>query len=268
METRSDTAATPVADAAASFPRLGGAKLSDRVAGELERRILAGEPRPGERLPTEAELCELFGVSRSVVRDAVRTLVARGLVRVGPGQGIVVTDPGDEAFAEALLLLFARSGLTMREVTEARAAIEVHLAPLAVERGTEDDWGTMETHLTAFAEAVERADGRAAHREHLAFHLALLHAIHLPALEIFLHPMQEIIMVSSVPPTTDDPKLWDVPAHPPILEALRARDADRARVALEEHFQRFLADERYASFEAAPFHDAALAARRLVGGAP
>lgn len=260
------TRATPRAGGAtpAAFPRLGGAKLSDRVAAELERRILSGEPGSGERLPTEVELCDLFGVSRTVVRDALRTLVARGLVRVGPGQGIVVTDPGDEAFGDALLLLLARSQLTMREVTEARAAIEVYLGPLAAERGTGEDWERMGEHLAGFAEAVERREWTRAHRHHLDFHLALLQAVHLPALEILLTPMHEIILLSSVPPTTEDPKLWDVPAHPPILDALRAGDGERVRAALQEHFLRFLRDERYAAFEATPFGEAALEARRLL----
>ena len=269
MPADSTSGETPIsaasARAAAGYPRLGGGKLSDRVAAELEGRILRGEPEPGARLPTEVELCELFGVSRSVVRDALRTLVARGLVVVGPGQGIVVTNPSDRAFGEALLLLLARSGLSMREVTEARAAIEIHLGPLAADRGTEDDWAQLESRLAGFADAGERGEWERTHSEHLGFHLALLHAIHLPALEILLTPMHEIILLSSVPPV-DSPELWDVPAHPPILEALRARDGDAARAALEEHFARFLRDERYADFEATSFVEAGMeAVRRLAG---
>ena len=258
------TAKTPDASrAGVAFPRFGGARLSDRVAADLERRIVLGEPEAGERLPTELELCDLFGVSRSVVRDALRTLAARGLVRVGPGQGIVVTAPSDEAFGQALLLLLARSNLTMREVTEARAAVEISLAPLAASRGTAEDWSRMEEHLKGLADSVEEGDWARAHSEHLAFHLTLLGSVRLPALEILLKPMHEVIVLSSLPPT-DTRELWDVSAHPPILEALRKRDAEGAGTALEEHFAAFLADERYAAFEASPFRDAALdVSRRL-----
>jgi GntR family transcriptional regulator, transcriptional repressor for pyruvate dehydrogenase complex len=241
----------------AGVPRFGGGRLSDRVTAELEQRILRGDPEPGQRLPTEVELCDLFGVSRSVVRDALRTLVARGLVRVGPGQGIVVTDPSDDAFGEALLLLLARSPLTMREVTEARAAIEINLAPLAATRGTDEDWQQLDAHLAGFAAAVDGEDWSLAHREHLAFHLALLRAIHLPALEILLKPMHEIVVLSSVPPA-NKPELWDVPAHPPILRALREGDEDGARLALRDHFDRFLRDPRYSAFEESQFRDAAV----------
>ncbi len=240
---------------AGGYPRLGGGRLSDRVAGELQRRILRGKPKAGERLPTEAELCELFGVSRSVIRDALRTLGAQGLVRVGAGQGIFVTDPSDEAFGQALVLLLARSGLTMREVTEARAAIEIHLSPLALEQGTPADWDKLESHLLAFQEAVESSDWPRAHSEHLAFHLAILHAFHSPGLEILLAPMHEIVLLSSIPPA-DTPDLWDIPAHGPILGAFRAGDAAKTRAALNDHFHRFLSDDRYASFEETPFREA------------
>lgn len=220
-----------------------------------------------ERLPTEGELCDLFGVSRSVIRDALRTLKARGLVHVGPKQGIVVAAPSDEAYGEALLLLLARSGLTMREVTEARAAIEINIGPLAAARGTERDWARMDEHLHGFGEAVQAGEWTRAHAEHLAFHLALLNAVHLPALEILLKPVQEVIVLSSVPPTADNPELWDVPAHPPILAALRRGDADDVQQALEQHFARFLGDERYAAFEERPFRDAGLeAVTRLTAG--
>ena len=72
------------------------------IVREFEDRIVYGELAPGERLPTESELCELLGVSRSVVRDAVRTLVARGLVEVRQGRGMIVAAPDDHAYSVAL----------------------------------------------------------------------------------------------------------------------------------------------------------------------
>jgi DNA-binding FadR family transcriptional regulator len=245
--------------ARSGYPRLGGTKLSDRVAEELQARILRGDAAPGERLPTEADLGELFGVSRSVIRDALRTLAARGLVRMGAGQGIVVTDPSDEALGEALVLLLARSGLTMGEVTDARASLEIQVGPLAATRGTSHDWESMEETLERFGRAIETMDWRDAHTHHLAFHLALLHALHSPALEILLRPMHQLTLLSSVPPE-DTPELWDVMAHRPVLEALRKRDAVAVGRTLDQHYQRFLRDARYEGFEATPFGEAGLEA--------
>ena len=173
---------------------------SDRVASELERRILGGELEPGARLPTEGELGEILGVSRSVVRDAIRTLVARGLVTVRQGQGMAVAEPSDAAFGQALIALLARSDLTMGDVIDARATIETRLVPLAARAGEKRDWEHLDEVCTAFEEAVEASDWEVVRRTHLEFHLGLMRALHQPALEMFLTPMTEIILVSSTPP--------------------------------------------------------------------
>ena len=113
---------------------------SDRVAARLERQILAAQLAPGTRLPTESEFCEILGVSRSVVRDSIRNLAAKGLVTVRQGRGTTVAEPSDEAFGQALLTLLARSDLTIGDVIEARATIEKLLAGVAAINGTDSDW--------------------------------------------------------------------------------------------------------------------------------
>ena len=103
--------------------------LGESVAAGLELRILRGEFAQGERLPTEDRLAETLGVSRSVVRDAIRTVAARGLITVRQGQGITVSLPSDAAFGQALLALLMRSDLTMADVIDARAALETSSQP-------------------------------------------------------------------------------------------------------------------------------------------
>src|ERR1700722_10498688 len=99
--------------------RANRATLSDSVALDIEQRILEGDLEPGQRLPTELELGEALAVSRSVVRDAMRTLSARGLVQVRQGIGMVVSSPSDAALSDALVVLLMRSELTMGDVIEA-----------------------------------------------------------------------------------------------------------------------------------------------------
>src|SRR5258708_33888506 len=89
--------------------REDGSKLSDRIATEIGTKIVRGELHAGERLPTETELGVLFGVSRSVIRDAIRTLSARGLVNVRQGHGMQVSQSSDVTFGEALIILLMRS---------------------------------------------------------------------------------------------------------------------------------------------------------------
>jgi len=234
---------------------LRGELKSDRVAAELERRILSGQLEPGERLPTESELCELLGVSRSVIRDAIRSLVARGLVTVRQGHGMTVAAPSEAVFVEALLILLARSDLRMADVADARATIETRLVPLAAQSGTEVDWKHLEAVFTAFADAVDASQWDAARETHLEFHLGLLRALHQPALELLLRPMTEVILISSAPPRLTAREDWEVETHRPILDALKARDPAAVEQAMADHFAATRDPRRYETFRARPFRD-------------
>jgi DNA-binding FadR family transcriptional regulator len=240
------------------------ATLSEAVATELEELILRGDLKDGQRLPTEAELGDALGVSRSVLRDAVRTLVARGLLDVRQGHGTVVSAPSSETYGDAMVALLMRSGATIGDVLGARAALESALAPLAAENGDDADWARMERHLDAFASAVADSRWSDAHTEHLGFHLGLFGALHLPALEALLAPIATCILLTSFPPRPDHASLWEVENHPPILAALRARDGAAAQAAIERHFSD-MEVEVYAELRSTPFQRGAqLEAYRLV----
>jgi DNA-binding GntR family transcriptional regulator len=109
-------------------------------------------------------------------------------------------------------------------------------------RSDEVDLAAIQAALDDFLDAVEARDWPRAERQHLAFHLTVLRAAHLPALEILLKPMQEIIMLSSLPPTIEGKDLADVWTmedalrHKPILDAMRARDEEQSRTAMRDHF--------------------------------
>src|SRR4029079_11682403 len=79
--------------------------LVERVAGSILDRIVAGELKPGDKLPSERELGEQFGVSRTVVREAVRGLTGRGVVTVRAGSGLRVAAIDPAAVSESLALL-------------------------------------------------------------------------------------------------------------------------------------------------------------------
>jgi GntR family transcriptional activator of glc operon len=216
--------------------RLGTRRsLRDQVAEALERQIL-DEWEPGYRLPAEGELAERLGVSRTVVRDAVSALVARGLLNVKHGVGTHVAEPNSQAYADAIFLMLLRSRVTVREVLETRAAVEISVAGLAADRHTEEDDQRLEGALDEFTSALADGDLDAASAAHLRFHLAILDATHMPVLELLLRPMQEIILASTFPPMLADPSLWDVSVHYDILTAISAGDEAQARAKMRQHF--------------------------------
>lgn len=221
--------------------RKAGSRLGDYAAAEIQAQILTGEFSPGTSLPTETELGEILGVSRTVVRDAIRTVAARGLVHVRQGRGTIVTTPDDGMVGKAMLMLLLRSDLTVGDVLEGRDVIEAHLIPLAAAHATEEDMAELWQHLQEFDQAVEEKQWHTAHRAHLQLHTGLLKAIHVPALEILLKPLHEVVLLTSTPPNVEDPALWEVAAHTEIVEALRGRDTGRLAQALRVHYEQLRA---------------------------
>jgi GntR family transcriptional regulator, transcriptional repressor for pyruvate dehydrogenase complex len=229
---------------------------SDLFAAEVERRILVGELKAGDRLPTEDALCEVFEVSRSVVRDGIRRLVAHGLVKVRQGQGTVVAEPSDTSFALAALALLARANVTVGDVIDARATLETAIAPQAACSGTPEDWLRLEQAYDRFADAVSSGEWDAARSAHLAFHVSVLQALHQPALILLLRPMTEVIAMSSEPPRHSEPADWEVESHWPILAVLRTGDAAGAEQAVRAHYAVLEDSVRYGAYRRQPFRTA------------
>src|SRR5580692_7318675 len=119
--------------------------LSDKVVEQLTEAIVSRQLAPGERLPSERDLGEKFKVSRTVVREAIRSLAARGLIRVTSGRGVEVNELGSENVADSMrLLVRGREGLDYGKVNEVRTVLEVQTAGLAAQRATAEDLERLE----------------------------------------------------------------------------------------------------------------------------
>src|SRR6266550_8265050 len=126
--------------AAALFPQVTREpRLSDKVADLMLETILSRKLMAGDRLPSERELGEQFGVSRTVVREAVRSLVAKGLIEVQSGSGLRVAAVGPAAVRESMRLFLRAGQLDFEKVHEVRAVLEVHIAGVAADRATTAD---------------------------------------------------------------------------------------------------------------------------------
>src|SRR5262245_2611055 len=199
---------------------------SDTIADTLVERLVAGDYRPGDRLPSERQLSLEFGASRPMVREALRSLVARGLIDVEPGRGAFVRSEQGPRRYEPLDLEYRRRGTTARQLSEARLMLETEAAALATEHGTADD-------LIALEAALERLEARPTPlervRNDLAFHAALVHAAHNPVIETMFVSIQAMtveLMVRSA----GDPEVirQSAPYHRVAFDAVRARDAHGA----------------------------------------
>ena len=104
-------------------------RLADKVADLLKKAVLSGQLRPGDRLPAERALGDRFGVSRTVVREAIRSLTAKGLVEVRSGSGSVVARVTSEAVSETIQLYLQGAALDEATVDEVRSMLEVSSCP-------------------------------------------------------------------------------------------------------------------------------------------
>jgi GntR family transcriptional regulator, transcriptional repressor for pyruvate dehydrogenase complex len=229
------------------------AEKPEQVVLALERRILGGELKSGERLPTEGELGIELGVSRTVIRDAIRTLTTRHLVRVRHGFGMEVAPPSDLPLSHALADLLMRADVTVGDVLEARAALDRQLAPLAARNASDEDIAEARRQLERFDAAASAGETAAAQDAHLEIHLGLVRAMHLPALELLLKPMAEVILLSSVRPAPIRER-WEVESHRPLVESLAARDERQLVEAVDHHFA-VLQAAPYDKFRASRFRE-------------
>ena len=171
--------------------------LAERVAADITDRILAGSLEGGATLPTEPELENEYGVSRSVVRDATKLLAARGLVDVHQGRGVFVTETQDKGFADALLLALRRDQATALDSFEFMEAFLPLVVSLATAHATDEEIDALaeiERQLPRRLSSdgpISRTDPRIeeAHKLHNAFFERLFAATHNKVLRRLASPV-------------------------------------------------------------------------------
>ncbi len=212
-------------------------RLSDRVAGELARRIDSGELAPDQRLPTEQQLAGRFGVSRNVVREAVSRLKSMGLVVSRQGAGVFVA-PREQARPLAFDPSVLQSLESVVQVVEVRRALEGEVAALAAQRITPAKARALRLALQRLDAAVEAgADGV---EEDLAFHRSIAQATDNPQFErllTFLEQYQRGAMrVTRTNEAMHGAFMQAVRReHEAIARAVTAGDANAARRAAVRH---------------------------------
>lgn len=227
---------TPPITPPITSPRIARpSSLGEEVCRALERRIRDGELRPGDRLPTEKQLAELFGVSRAVVREAVARLRAEGYVATRQGAGAFVSaQPGNASFKLAADGAGEPGGIA--QVFELRLLVEAGAAELAARRRTAHDLRTLRRQLKAMAIALKQgADGSAADD---AFHRAIADATHNPYVGRFVEFLGRQFSETRRPTWADAGRAAAAQReHEDIFAAVEAGDERAARAAAAAHLQ-------------------------------
>ncbi|GAB4538988.1 MAG: FadR/GntR family transcriptional regulator [Anaerolineae bacterium] len=212
--------------------------LVDRVVNEIQRVIVGGQLKPGMRLLPERELADQLGVSRTVVREAVRILVAKGLLETKPGVGTIVRQVTSDQIVEPLSLLLQtqKGGISIDHLHQVRRMLEVEIAGLAAEQATEEDITELKEILDMM-EAVTDVPEAFAARD-ADFHQGLAKTTHNPLLIILLDSIRDLMQEVRLM-VTRHPDLREkvMPDHRRILERVASKDPAGARQAMEEHLE-------------------------------
>lgn len=222
------------------FSKVSVGRMSEVIVDKIRELMREGQLRPGNRLPPERELCELFGVSRVTMREALRMLESAGLVeiRVGARGGAFVTAPSSNRVGEGLSDLFTLSVISAADVTEVRMILEVGIVPLVCERATEEDLAALEKICERSEEALRA--GEYTMDMSLEFHTAVAQATHNPALEMLVESFRGPILMSLQRAKDAAPEMGGrgTKEHEQFIEAVRRRDADQASRIMREHLMR------------------------------
>ena len=211
--------------------------LSDQVVDRIRAEIVEGRWAVGERIPPEGELMASLGVARGTLREALRALQYSGMLDIRRGDGTFVTARSEVPGA------LARSGATIADVLEARAAIEPQLAMLAAERADAEDIARIEETLAVRARAPREQWAAS----DTAMHEAVARAAHSPILfEVYaalLPRLQESVQsaITRAGFCRDDPR-----GHEEVLEAIKNRDPQAAGASATANLT---ATEHWDSFE-------------------
>ncbi len=168
-------------------------KVYEQIAQQIQRLICDGFLKPGDKLPPERELAEIFHVSRGSLRDALRALEVTGLVEPRQGEGTVVRAPSAESLINPLTTVLLRQRVFLSELLEFRAMIEPVLARRAARHATPEDVERLEKILRRQQEKVDRGD--LAVEEDSEFHNMIAQAaknsVVLNVLDVFMDLLKE-----------------------------------------------------------------------------
>ncbi|MEM8484816.1 MAG: FadR/GntR family transcriptional regulator [Bacteroidota bacterium] len=214
-----------------SFKAVGKAKLlSKTVEEQIEGAIRTKELSPGAKLPTEMELCEQFGVSRTVMREALRVLSSRGLISIEKGRGMFVNQISVDSVTApmTLYLQMNHDSDNKLHVIEARQLIEPAIAAQCAIRHTKEDADRLlKDHDMLIATAGNLKN---LSKVDMAFHLHIAEATHNPVIPLLISPIHKMMpsIKAAVYEVVQEAHKAAVEWHEKILKAILDRDPDEA----------------------------------------
>ncbi|WP_395058598.1 FadR/GntR family transcriptional regulator [Polaromonas sp.] len=201
----------------------------------LGEAIVAGRYAVGASIPPEPVLCQELGVSRTVVREAVKSLIAKGLMTTGPKVGTrVLSEDHWNWFDPDVIIWQSKAGLTpefLRDLQDLRRVVEPAAMRLAAERATAQDIAEVEAAYAGMKHAVEHGGDYVTHD--LRFHQGLLRASRNRMLVQMSKALGALLRTSfEISTRRKDGPVQSLPLHRAVLDAVIAHQPDEAEIAI------------------------------------
>ncbi len=210
-------------------------KVYEDVARQLERLILK-KLRPGDKLPSERELAESLSVSRSSIRDAIRSLELMGMVEPRQGAGTIVRDVSSSSVLNPLANALKRKEELMAELLDFRLMLEPPLASRAATHASPEEISEMEDILDRQTAKVRKGESTIAEDSEFHYSVALAsgNSVVLKVLDILMDLLRETRERSL---QIDGRPEKSLAGHRRILAAIKRHDAEAAKAAMRRHIE-------------------------------
>lgn len=213
--------------------------VSKTIASLVEDAIKLSKFKPGDKLPSEPELCNQFRVSRTAVREALKMLAARGLITIKKGKGMYVSDFSSQNVVEPLKLYLQFQGTDLHsvDVIESRMMIEPAIAYYAAQNRNEEDIEMLKKDYDDL-KTCDNDPSVVAHFDS-KFHLDIARSSHNPILPLILAPIHQLmpIIKSHILATVGEARESAIIWHKKILDAIIDGDTEKAYSQMKKHLE-------------------------------
>jgi len=212
--------------------------LSTQTLEQLIGWLKDGTFKPGDKLPSQNELVDHFGVSRTGIREALQMMAVLNLIEIKPGSGCFVKTVSTEYIVHADVLALLLEKEALMDVIEARKLVESSIAALATERALPEDFWKMEDVLIAIDRSIQKNESIASIATE--FHCTLAEATHNPVLAKLVRSFTSlmaragVLLESSVEDLAAF-KNYELTSHRELLGVIKQRDPEKSRQAMIDH---------------------------------
>ena len=217
-------------------------RISDAVADGLEKRILEGSLKSGDRLPSERDFAVELGVSRPTLREAIQKLISKGLLATRHGGGTVVTDQLEAHFVDPWQQMLSGHPMLHTDLLEFRQMLESQAASLAAERATSIDIERLDALYATLDSVYASNDLKACIDADVAFHQAIAEAAHNVLIGHMSVSLMKLIhghVSTNLEHLQARPQRWEQlrSQHHAIWQAIREHQSDKAASASRSHIE-------------------------------